>query len=447
MSSTVRILGSRAREQVPGTSITLLAPGFRGALTQLSAGDPTEGTGPLPLPFTAAASGANVMLAAQLAMHLQARPADDGPGLRSRSAVAGHPRLIVPKRKGVTYALLQTDETGVSSVVFDGSTESTDAVFPLTIAAQGATRRSLRVLMWATQPVVGPGALVVASRWEKLRRPNELVQLGPNGQWHPPDWLQLDRGPLLLLLHGTFGTPPSTFGPWLGDETFAAVWQRYEGRCLAFAHPTLATSPQENLAWLLENLPPRNAPIDIVAHGRGGLLARVLAADGRAGVRRICQIGTPNNGTSLVAANNLGRYVDGHVAMLARAPPALAQSTLEGALCMTRFVAAGLGADLPGLEAMRPHSPLLQFLASKPAGSQLWFTIGARFTPRSGHSVVLREPDEFSLQPNDLVVPSDGCHAPGASITDSLRLGGSDVHHHNYFANVHVRQRLAAWLN
>ena len=37
MTTTVRILGSRAREQVPGTSITLLAPGFSGALQQLAA--------------------------------------------------------------------------------------------------------------------------------------------------------------------------------------------------------------------------------------------------------------------------------------------------------------------------------------------------------------------------------------------------------------------------
>jgi hypothetical protein len=38
MSTTVRILGSRAREQLPGTSITLRAPGFRGAVTQFAIG-------------------------------------------------------------------------------------------------------------------------------------------------------------------------------------------------------------------------------------------------------------------------------------------------------------------------------------------------------------------------------------------------------------------------
>ena len=113
MTTTVRILGSRAREQVPGTGITLLAPGFRGSLTQLAPGshDGEE------LPFAEAALGAHVNLAARLAMQLEARPPDDGPELRSRSAVAAHPRLIVPQRNGIAYALLQTDESGGANFV------------------------------------------------------------------------------------------------------------------------------------------------------------------------------------------------------------------------------------------------------------------------------------------------------------------------------------------
>ena len=114
MTTTVRILGSRAREQVPGTGITLLAPGFRGALTQLAAG--AAPVADHDLPFAEAAAGAEVMLAAQLTLSIEARPAE-GLGLRSRSAVAAHPRVIVPRRSGVAYALLQTDETGASSLV------------------------------------------------------------------------------------------------------------------------------------------------------------------------------------------------------------------------------------------------------------------------------------------------------------------------------------------
>ena len=219
--TTVRILGSRAREQVPGTSITLLAHGFRGALTQLAPGVASGGS--CDLPFGGAAAGAEVMLAAQLTLNLEARGAMDAPGLRSRSAVAAYARVIVPRRRGVAYALLQTDETGESSFVLPASHDENEAVFPLTIAAQGATRRALRVLMWPIAPVIGSGAPGVASRWELLRRPNQLAQFAGDGQWGPPDWRSLAGGPVLLLLHDTFSTAQATFADWIGDASFQAV--------------------------------------------------------------------------------------------------------------------------------------------------------------------------------------------------------------------------------
>jgi hypothetical protein len=43
-------------------------------------------------------------------------------------------------------------------------------------------------------------------------------------------------------------------------------------------------------------------------------------------------------------------------------------------------------------------------------------------------------------------VPAAGCHLPGVPPADSLRIGGSDDHHHNYFANRQVHERLNAWL-
>jgi pimeloyl-ACP methyl ester carboxylesterase len=442
MSNTVRILGSRAREQVPGTSITLLAPGFRGALTQLTTDDSPGGTHLLP--FARAATGAELMLAANLSMHLEPRPPENGPGLRTLSAVSGHPRIIVPKRNGVAYALLQTDEYGVSSFVLPESRDASETVFPLSLCANGATHRALRVLVWSAQLVAGHGALTVVSRWERLRRPYRLQQLGEQG-WQPPDWPMLTCGPILLLLHGTFGTPQATFADWLESESYQVVARRYQGRCLAFAHPTLGSNPDENLAWLLAQLPPLTTQIDIVAHGRGGLLARGIAAEGRLSVRRVCQIGTPNNGTPLAAQANLPCFLNGHVAQLARLPQVVAEATLEGALCMVRFVALGLPADLPGLESIAPESQLLRALGAFHVSPQEWFTVGAQFETRCDTDESTKPEDAFS-SPNDLVVPSAGCHEPGAAPIDSLRLAGMDVHHHNYFADRQVRERLATWL-
>ncbi len=437
MTTTVRILGSRAREQVPGTSITLRAPGFLGELAQLSADEMPAG---IPdLPFAEPALGANIKLAAQLSMELEARPPDGGPGLRARSAAAAHPRLIVPRRKGVAYALLQTDGAGLSSFVFADLGDETEVIFPLTIHHCGVIRRTLRVLMWPSQQVAGPGALAVAGRWERLRRAHRLQQLTADGQWQAPDWDALTAGPALLLLHGTFGTPLSAFGAWTGDASFAAVHERYGGRCFALAHPTVSFSPQENLGWLLAHLPSWREPLDIVGHGRGGLLARAIAANGGLPVGRVCLVGTPNDGMPLAAPDRLAELLDAHVAMLARLPPEQAQATLEGALCVTRIVALRVPATLPGLEAMQPHSALLRGLADPSHSARQWFTIGA-------HYVNGQESGDGAGIPTDLVVPSEGCHALGTDPADSLRIAGPEAHHHCYFAHAQVREKLAAWL-
>jgi len=442
MSTTVRILGSRSREQVPGTGITLLAPGFRGALTQLAAG--AIPVAEHDLPFAEAAAGAEVMLAAQLTLNIEARPAE-APGLRSRSAVAAHPRVIVPRRSGVAYALLQTDETGASSFVLPSQHDHTEVVFPLTISARGATRRTLRVLMWPSQPVADAGAFELAARWERLRRPNQLAQCGPDGDWLAPDWPALAGGPVLLLLHDTFSTPQSTFADWACDASFAAVLRGFDGRCLAYAHPTLSHGLEENVSWLWSQLAHLPGPFEIVALGRGGLLARAIAADGRLPLRRVCQVGAPNNGTSLALDANLLRFLDAHVAMLACVPHRVARATLEGVLCMTRVAASGLAATLPGVAIQAPGNPAVAAMRAPSQSGQQWFTVSAQFARAGGHGNWPVDANDFAAIPNDLVVPSEGCHEPGTPVTDRLRIGGSQVHHHNYFANEHVRAHLAQW--
>jgi hypothetical protein len=447
MTTRVRILGSRAREQVPGTSITLLAPGFRGSLTQLAPG--VANSAIHDLPFAEAAACTDVMLAAQLNLELEARSEPHVPGLgrlpvRRRSAGVAYPRVIVPRRPGVNYALLQTDETGVSTFLSALPGDDTEAVFLLSIAAQG-TRRTLRVLMWPDLQATGPGSSGVVSRWERFRRPNQLAQRVLNGLWQPPDWQALAAGAVLLLLPDTFSTPQATFADWIDDASFAPVAQRYQGRCLAFTHPTLAAGIGDNMDWLLTELATLPGPFDIVAHGRGGLLARALAIDGRLRLRRVCQVGTPNKGTLLARESHLPRFLDGHVAMLATTPKVVSQGTLEGVLCLARCVAQGLRAALPGIAALTPDSNAQAAAGCHVAGLE-WFTVGAQFSLPPALGRDLGDADDFRATPNDLVVPAQACHEPGIPVTDSLLLAGPEVHHHNYFANAQVRAKLARWL-
>jgi hypothetical protein len=144
--------------------------------------------------------------------------------------------------------------------------------------------------MWPALPVTDTGALAMAAAGQ-LRRPSQLAQCGPDGDWLAPDWPALDLGPVLLLLHDTFSTPQSTFADWVGDASFAEILRGYGGRCLAFAHPTLASGLEENVSWLWSQVAHLPGPFDIVALGRGGLLARAIAADRRLPLRRVCQVG------------------------------------------------------------------------------------------------------------------------------------------------------------
>jgi pimeloyl-ACP methyl ester carboxylesterase len=436
MTTTMMIVGSRAREQVPGTSITLRATGFRGALTQLAGADLAPGADMLP--FDEAAAGAGVMLASQLVMQLQGRPADDKAEPRFRSASATPPRLIVPRRPGVAYALLQTGTDGTSAFMLPGAHDA-EANFILPMVAPGATRRTLRVLMWPTAPLLNAGPRESLERWERERRAERLVCIHADGSRGAANLQSLGRGPALLLLHGSLGTSESAFGAWISSGGFREIARRYDGRCFAFEHPTLVSAPAETADWLRMRLPVSVGPLDIVAHGRGGLVARLLAGEARLAVRNVCLVGVPNEGTPLAHPSHLLDWLNGHVALLARLPAPRAVPILEGALSLLRVLGTGLDPDLPGLRALRPGSPFRpQSVVPESPGTR-WFTIGAGY---SGPA----QSGDFAGCAHDLVVPGESCHRPGAEVTDSLRLAGAAAHHHSYFVQHAVREKLDQWL-
>jgi hypothetical protein len=146
-------------------------------------------------------------------------------------------------------------------------------------------------------------------------------------------------------------------------------------------------------------------------------------------------------------------FLNGHTALLTRLPDTVSTVVLEGILCVVKLVATGVGHGLPGLLAMEPDGDYLEALRHRTLKAKCWYTVGAdyqagawlssRFIKRAGDAVV----DGFFGSANDLVVPSAGCHLPGQTVTDSLRLEGGDVHHCNYFSAIPVHERLTAWLN
>jgi pimeloyl-ACP methyl ester carboxylesterase len=93
----------------------------------------------------------------------------------------------------------------------------------------------------------------------------------------------LAGGPALLFIHGTNSLTHSGFAR-LDNGFIQRVHERYGGRVFAFDHPTLSVDPAQNCRKLADMLPPdAGLVVDILAHSRGGLVARMLAerANGR----------------------------------------------------------------------------------------------------------------------------------------------------------------------
>ncbi|NUU25347.1 MAG: alpha/beta hydrolase, partial [Streptomycetaceae bacterium] len=89
-------------------------------------------------------------------------------------------------------------------------------------------------------------------------------------------WGQLAGGRVLLLIHGTFSTSHGGFGG-LDADTVDALNRAYEGRVIAFDHPTVSVSLAANIDALHKlTRAPGPLDVDILAHSRGGLVAREL---------------------------------------------------------------------------------------------------------------------------------------------------------------------------
>lgn len=165
---------------------------------------------------------------------------------------------------------------------------------------------------------------------------------------------------VLLLVHGTFSNARSPVEA-LGPEFVRWAHERY-GRVLAFDHWTLGKDPRENavlLASQLETIEPEllgRRQIDIVAHSRGGLVARAfceLKPEHAAAVRKLVYVATPNCGTDLANPDNWGMAADMLINM-----SGLPFASLLGRLAslLARYAVQTAEKHIPGLLAQRPLS-------------------------------------------------------------------------------------------
>lgn len=287
--------------------------------------------------------------------------------------------------------------------------------------------------------------------------------------------------PLLVLLHGTFSDTQGTFGKlWQQHpQKVRELFAHYGNRVYGFDHPTLLASPIDNALMLAKSLP-RGARLHLLTHSRGGLVAEVLArvaarpalSDAELAlfkdphykaqlsalralaaelkgrdivVERVVRVACPARGT-LLASQRLDAYVSvlKWSLELAAIPVAPALIDFLGAVASQRTDPR----VLPGLEAMTPDNPLVQWLHTsesldrEPLQSDLRVVAGDIEGDSITSWLKTLLADAFYWTDNDLVVQTRSMYGGTPRASTGGQAGarflldqGGKVSHFNYFSN------------
>lgn len=318
-----------------------------------------------------------------------------------------------------------------------------------------AVRKVLHLVRFPVERAGGGLARLVVGGWESRNRPYGLHRASPEYFAGRPDPAapELFDGHVLLLVHGTFSVGRSGFAGIGADPAFLKeLSHRYDGRVVVFDHPSVHVGPDENVRRLLETLPAGHRPtFDVVAHSRGGLVARQLAAQGdRApAVHRIIHVATPNAGTTLASPDHLGDLLDMFsnlvTAFTDEGSGVIAAAVLE----VVKQVASGALHGLDGLAAMDPAAPsLARINAARTAPATSVSAITSDYDS-SGATTARRALDFLADRVfgagNDLVVPTTGVYEAGSyRVDDRLDLSGTapSLAHSGYFHD----SRVLVWL-
>ena len=303
--------------------------------------------------------------------------------------------------------------------------------------------------------------------------PEALAPLAGSGLKVTPEHpLPPAETPLLVLIHGTFVETVSTFGKlWaLHPERVRELFAHYRGRVCAFDHETLGKSPIANALTLAQALP-AGARLHLATHSRGGLVAEVLArvAHTRAvdaadlaffaapeyarhrsdlqalavllaqkdiTVERIVRVACPARGT-LLASRRLDAYLSVLKWSLEALGVPLAPACVDFLIEVARRRARP--EQIPGLEAMIPGTPLVEWLNAAPdrIAGELRVVAGDLQGDSVGSWIKTLLADAYYWTDNDIVVQTRSMYggAPRAGGASFLLDRGGKTTHFAYFAN------------
>lgn len=347
-------------------------------------------------------------------------------------------------------------------------------------------RKLLKVLVFpVTDALINKPARVIAERWESnnrtygLRRFTPADYRLPTGTPTERDALALTTdeasaltsGRALLFVHGTFSTAHGAFHD-VPPELMQDWHQRYGGRVFAFNHHSLSHDPVENVRhfnrMLQQVLPSGSLDVDIIAHSRGGLVARTLAdgADAfgldtsRVRVHRAVFAGVPNQGTILAQPDHMIDMIDRLTTGLNVVPAGGVADLLEGLLIAIKIIGHGALKALSGLRSMDPNSDFLKALNAPGHRRDGYLAIAANYQPQDaglkslvGGATNALVDRIFEADANDLVVPergvydSNGCDSFPLAEDRVLRLPASaGIMHTSMFNHPEVVSQLRSWL-
>lgn len=488
MGRQTQLTGSPAWVDIAPGGYSLRAPALRGTVQEMEAQEyisrSSGGTLEAPLARALAQADVTAVKVFEIEPHAIDPAAAGGTRADSLSTRDGEPAMLlrVPSLgASVDHAVLYTDEAGVSRWIFPvvPQTPADAPEFllprdpaPLPLAQDPGTRgpltklgrRLVRVLAWATEGIVGQGALAAATAWESGHRPYALRRF-PLDDTRPVDWAALRGGRALLFVHGTFSSAAGAFS-LLPEATIEALGRLYGGRMFAFDHPSMHHSPAENVTQLLAMLPHgTDLEVDVVTHSRGGLVARQLIAHAPAAarlrVRRAVFVAAPHRGTVLADSEHGIDMLDRYTNLFTELPDNAFTIGTEALFALAKLLYHGAARGLPGLSSMHPDDTALGTLNGAAVQGVAYHAIASDFKPtgstllaRFGWKLADALVDGIFGEGNDGVVPTAGGYelrreGAGFPIADAQRLvyaHADGVHHLNFFAQPRTGERLLDWL-
>jgi beta-lactamase superfamily II metal-dependent hydrolase len=410
------------------------------------------------------------------------------PAPRRRGEPASEPSKLVvgvPASAGFSLLLVEDEVTGL----WHWATPRTPAPggdvgatqFEVGLARPATTRgvvgrlagRVVRfVVLKLADRLIAEGAGRVAAAFEERHRRGGVRWFTPadhlDAKPEPSDQLgaadvgRLCAGRSLLFLHGAFALSHTGFRR-LSPELLARLSVGFDGRVWAYDHHTLSRTPRENAADLvarLRGLGVDDLVVDVIAHDRGGLVARELVERPPEGsplrIGSVTFVGTPSAGTPLCDVDHLTSLVDRITNLMVFIPDNVVTDVIDAIATVAASIAARAAAGLVGLSAMDPRGGYLEQLnAPRPRPSTTYRAVMSNYEP-SGDAELARKlrnlasDHVFRGQPNDLIVPTESAYRIGDLVlvdeADRLEFHPSQaVDHHGFWQHPLFDQRMTEW--